>query len=343
MTFVTCTGLSCTNHLQQQRGLWRVGGHRTGPSHGTFLCFGFSIRYHYNDHRHRKGQKKRIKGILKRPTDLFSGPCFRRALPCEVRGAGSSCLSRGRKRSASSRRPPLPTRRRTRGNRHNGPNEGRDGLRTAGFRSSLSAFGGRVSATHPGHFGHVSFLRCSSLKSQSPQEAFKAIAACSVDLCLLETLAVRSRTGGQVPVRRSGLPGRPEGSAFCSSLQPLLQPVLSHGHRGHTGFPSFSRASQAAPTTRPPGCLSVCPSRPLPWPVALVSLSTSSSQPWEPFTFTQVPLLHSSGAPRASLSHKQLFVWQCLCREEGRLHEDRGGLDCVRHRLQHNCQMVALL
>ncbi|XP_059028866.1 uncharacterized protein LOC131830563 isoform X2 [Mustela lutreola] len=55
MTFVTCTGLSCTNHLQQQRGLWRVGGHRTGPSHGTFLCFGFSIRYHYNDHRHRKG------------------------------------------------------------------------------------------------------------------------------------------------------------------------------------------------------------------------------------------------------------------------------------------------
>lgn len=92
-------------------------------------------------------------------------------------------------------------------------------------------------------------------------------------------------------------------------------------------------------------CLSLTALFPGPLPLFLSPHLSPSPSNVNPFTFIQVPLLHSSGAPRASLSHNRLFVWQCLCLEEGRLHEDSGRLadGGVRHRLQHNCQMVALL
>lgn len=140
-----------------------------------------------------------------------------------------------------------------------------------------------------------------------------AIAACSVGLCLLAALAVGSRSW------RAGA-CRPTGIKTTLASLPFPEQAKLRPPRGHQEV--------HLPV---PHC-------PLPWPVALVSLSMSSSQPWDPFTFIQVPLSYSPGAPRASLSHDRSFVGQCLCLEEGWLHADSCGLYCVRHRLQHNCR-----
>ena len=68
---------------------------------------------------------------------------------------------------------------------------------------------------------------------------------------------------GQVPVRCSGLPGRPERPAFCSSFQTsALMTGLSPRHQGHTGSLPSPEGAELHPPPGPPSAWHALPSSP---------------------------------------------------------------------------------
>lgn len=171
-------------------------------------------------------------------------------------------------------RQPLQTRAHASGNRHKIPNQWRNGHRTQCFCLSFSACGERISSTRLLHLGRVLFLRCFSLKEPKGSRGF--FGCCR----LVRGSLPPADIGCRVKVMdgrcswTAWTPGCPEWPACFSSLQPLLRPALSHGHRGHTGFPVVSGGSQAAPTARASICPVCAALFPGPWP-----LFTSSRLP----------------------------------------------------------------
>ena len=139
--------------------------------------------------------------------------------------------------------------------------------------------------------------------------------------------------GGQVLVRSSGTAWTPRG-ALCSSLQPLLRrrPTGTEATRASLPFLERAKLRPSARHARP-SSLARCPR---------VSLHVCRTV-LRAFHIHSGPCVVRSWGTPASLTYDQLFGGQCLCLEEGRLHEDSAGFPASFPVSSTICQTVDLL